>query len=331
MHCTLLVTGLLPAALRDAPPRTPCLQTLLARGDAVKASPRSIEEWLGDAFGVASQPDLPAAALTLSEVGGTAAGGDYWLRCDPVHQHVQQNRLHLAPAGTLSPDETASLIAALNAHFQEDGLHFHGGAAGRWYVRSKAHTAIATQPLQRALHHAVDKLMPTGADSGYWRRVLNEVQMLLHAHPVNAAREARGEPAANSVWLWGGGCLPPAGRSAFTKVWSDEALARALGRHSGSSVSALPASTQPVLAAGGNALVVPSAIADAGVDYAAWHAGVEAFETTWATPCLAALKQGQLEGITLVTYNETNRRCIRLTRNHLWRWWRRPRALDRHE
>ncbi len=31
--------------------------------------------------------------------------------------------------------------------------------------------------------------------------------MLLHDHPVNEARERRGEPPINAVWLWGGGRL----------------------------------------------------------------------------------------------------------------------------
>ena len=38
--------------------------------------------------------------------------------------------------------------------------------------------------------------------------------MLLHAHPVNEAREARGEPAVNSLWLWGAGPRAAPGRRA---------------------------------------------------------------------------------------------------------------------
>ncbi|HSC98716.1 MAG TPA: hypothetical protein VLI21_07425, partial [Casimicrobiaceae bacterium] len=33
----------------------------------------------------------------------------------------------------------------------------------------------------------------------------NEIQMLLHEHPVNAAREARSEPPVTGIWFWGGG------------------------------------------------------------------------------------------------------------------------------
>lgn len=37
-----------------------------------------------------------------------------------------------------------------------------------------------------------------------WRRLLNEIQMVWHDHPVNIARAERGEVPINSLWLFGG-------------------------------------------------------------------------------------------------------------------------------
>ncbi len=37
-----------------------------------------------------------------------------------------------------------------------------------------------------------------------WRKLLNEIQMLWHEHPVNLARAERGAPPINSLWLYGG-------------------------------------------------------------------------------------------------------------------------------
>jgi hypothetical protein len=37
-----------------------------------------------------------------------------------------------------------------------------------------------------------------------WRRLLNEIQMVWHEHPVNIARAERGEVPINSLWLFGG-------------------------------------------------------------------------------------------------------------------------------
>lgn len=38
-----------------------------------------------------------------------------------------------------------------------------------------------------------------------WRKLLNEIQMVWHDHPVNAARAEHGLPPINSLWLYGGG------------------------------------------------------------------------------------------------------------------------------
>lgn len=46
---------------------------------------------------------------------------------------------------------------------------------------------------------------PTGALWQPWRRLLNELQMTWHEHPVNEARSARGQAPINGVWLYGGG------------------------------------------------------------------------------------------------------------------------------
>lgn len=37
-----------------------------------------------------------------------------------------------------------------------------------------------------------------------WRRLLNEIQMVWHEHPINLARAERGEAPVNSLWLFGG-------------------------------------------------------------------------------------------------------------------------------
>lgn len=45
---------------------------------------------------------------------------------------------------------------------------------------------------------------PQEASFKAWRRLLNEIQMLWHTHPVNEQRAQRGLPPINSLWLYGG-------------------------------------------------------------------------------------------------------------------------------
>lgn len=334
MHCTLLVPDLLPAALRDAPdarPHAPRLAGLLARGNAGAPLAGSMESWLCAAFGVPRQHDWPVAPLTLAGDGGDASRG-YWLRCDPVHFYLRQTSLYLSSAaGAPSAAESQGLVAALNAHFHNDGLLFYAGADGRWYVRTETHTDLTTRPLSAALERDIDTVMPTGADSRYWRSILNEVQMLLHAHPLNAARETRGLPVFNSIWLWGGGSLSAAGalstETRYDRVWADEPLARALAAHAKVSAAPLPHTADAVLAAGGNALVVINALRDAAGDLQSWQKTVEIMEQHWIAPCYAALKNRRVALLTLVVTDALHYRRIDITPANLWRWWRSTKSL----
>ena len=73
--------------------------------------------------------------------------------------------------------------------------------------------------------------------------LLNEAQMVLHAHPVNEAREARGEPAVNSLWLWGAGRAARRARRWQSVAADDPAVLGARGL-AGARQRALPRSAQ---------------------------------------------------------------------------------------
>ena len=63
---------------------------------------------------------------------------------------------------------------------------------------------------------------PDGAIN--WMRLQNELQMVLHAHPVNAAREDAGKPTINGVWFWGGGVMPKLVRPHYDLIDGSDAL-----------------------------------------------------------------------------------------------------------
>jgi len=332
MHCTLLVPDLLPPGRPDAPDqgvRAPQLATLLARGDTVEIAASCPEQWLCEAFDVRPENDWPVAPLTLAADGGTP-GGDYWLRCDPVHLQILRNRMRLG-VGIDAPDaaESQALVAALNGHFVTDGLLFVAGACGRWYVRTESRTAVKTCPPGEAARRDIDACIPSGTDSQHWRGVVNEIQMLLHAHPVNTARETRGLPAFNSVWLWGGGRIPATIIAPFARVWTDDVLARGLALRANIPVAA-PTTADAVFGAGDNALVALTATCDTGSEPAAWRDVIGELERRWFAPCRRALQERRLDHLSIVVPGAPVWRRVDITRSHLRRWWRRPREFSRH-
>src|SRR3546814_5998711 len=50
----------------------------------------------------------------------------------------------------------------------------------------------------------IHDLLPAGNDGRRWRAVLNEAQIVLHNHPVNAERVRSGRMPVNSLWFHGG-------------------------------------------------------------------------------------------------------------------------------
>ena len=211
----------------------PALEKLLARAEAMPLSTDTLEAWLCEAFGV---DDLALAALTL-QADGVAPGSAYCLRADPVHIRLQREQMVLQAGVVPSEEEAAQLCASLNAHFFGSGMHFIAPHPQRWYLQLAEAPALHTHPLSRVAGRDVRAFLPQGGDALHWHAVFNEIQMLFFTHAVNQAREERGEPAINSVWLWGGGYVTSVLPQPYARLSADSELALALAAAAGSSGS----------------------------------------------------------------------------------------------
>ncbi|MEW5943914.1 MAG: phosphoglycerate mutase [Pseudomonadota bacterium] len=339
MHCHLLVPGLFfPFQPGEENPlartSSSALCTLLARGRQERGLARGMEEWLCRAFGVEKQMDWPVASLALLADGGPRGNGN-WLRADPVHLSLQRDRLILADSDSfsLSGPEARTLADTLNHHFSAEGLEFLPLHPLRWYLRLQTVSDMQTVPLPEARGRDVRTMLPRGKDALRWSGILTEIQMLFHDHPVNEAREARGELPINSVWLWGGGRLPERLGRPFDKVWADDPLALGLASAAGSIRATLPPSAEDWLAAAsaGSHLVVLDSLRPAAQrgDVSAWNEGVKSLEARWFGPLKRAVQAGKL-AVTLHIPAATGSLSVTASRTDLWKIWRRPRPLAGH-
>ena len=197
---------LLEVAVQDL--RLPALEKILARGSREAFADEGIEAALCQALGIERQQDWPLAPIALQADGGDP-GMDYWLRADPVHLSVMRDRIVLADSQALELDqaEADALAASIHDHFG-DSFSPLALRPRRWYLRLRQAPQMSTTPLSCATGCDIDPLLPRGHDASHFRALLNELQMLLHDHPLNQRREARGQLPVNSLWLWGGGVLP---------------------------------------------------------------------------------------------------------------------------
>ena len=147
---------------------------------------------------------LPWAALAARR-DGIDAGSRALGRLTPVHLHVGAETVMLTDPAALALDDAdaSALFEALHALFGDAGFVLHRGVAQRWYVEHPCLGELATASLDRVIGRHVDPWLPRAPRP--WQRLLSEAQMLLHAHPVNARRDAAGLPTVNSLWLSGCG------------------------------------------------------------------------------------------------------------------------------
>ena len=210
------------------------LRQLLARANRLGDGTAGYLAGLGDYFqGV--DANLPAAALTRDYIAGDAAGAT-WLSADPAWVQPDMNGVRLLACGQLQLEmaEAQALAEPLKAVFDEAGLQLEISTPDRWHLRLPPNSPLPNFAApEQALGEDLSQHLPQGADGRRWRLLLNEIQVLLHQHPLNAERRAHGLAPVNSLWLWGGGNLPERFHSDLRGVISDDLLLSALAKRAG--------------------------------------------------------------------------------------------------
>ncbi|MEP7206985.1 MAG: hypothetical protein ABI920_08600 [Casimicrobiaceae bacterium] len=293
MDLTLSFPGLLDTA-RDPgePARAPILASMLAAARAVRQESEGRIAALAPRFGVSRTGDWPLAALALVAAGHDPAGR-YWLRATPVSLEAGRDDVRLVAAvRDLVQHECDALLALLNTHFSADGLVFVAIQPWDWLVGAASAPALVTHDLATALGHRLRPYLPSGGDAALWSRWEQEIEMLLHEHPVNVARESAARLPVNAVWFQHGGHHPRATTVPGLRVWGDDPDVLALAAHAQASVVAdLPASLAAILAATRHAdhIVAPARALP-----------LATIEHDFAVPAARALARGSLDQVTIL-------------------------------
>ena len=325
---TLIVPGLiwtrqaLADLTYDLP--LPAFTTLLGRGRLRHRPPQETAAALADITGLTAP--LPAAALRRFALR-EHPGDSHWLCLDPVRLRFEQRSLIVDDPRRLclSDEESLALAVSLAPVFAGLG-QLEVLSPGVWNLRLSA-AAPAFQPLPEAVGRAAT-LLPLDAAYAAWRHAVSEAQTLLHAHPVNRAREAAGLPPVNSLWPWGGGRLQQARASAHDSLWSNDPVAQGIARLLQIDCTGLPARFASTAAR------APLAIHDAlessarTGDALVWREQLSRFEAEWLAPVLGAMRAGQLDVLRLLAPGDLAAAELQVSRRDLWKFWRQPRAMS---
>ena len=312
--------------------RPVALDQLLSRARADSGSAHGLDATLGRLFGIVIDADREMPVAPFTWLADTGQSSDAWrMRADPVHLRADQSCLRLfdSHSFTITREEADALVATFNTHFRGSGLELVAPQPQRWYLSLPRPPALQTVSPDRVAGQDIDPCLPRGTDATHWHALLNEIQMLFYSHPVNAAREQGGAPAINSIWPWGGGCLPGPLQPRLTRVLATHPLATGLARHASIPMAEVPVAVEALLAGpqDGRLLLVDDRLEwpmHYG-DIEAWLDGLQALEVDWFAPLLAALRDGALTSLEI---HPCNGRSLQITRGDLRRFWKRVRAFE---
>jgi hypothetical protein len=198
-------------------------------------------------------------------------------------------------------------------------------------------TAATTEPA-RALVADLEASLPKGNDAKALRRLGAELEMWLHANPLNETRRRRGELPVSTLWLWGGARAPAGGTHEATATQQPD-----LATDSSNTHTDLAFGNDPYLAGlwrvrGDRSRVLPDQLADLLTDphtqravlvaevtpmlqlnpqWSVYEALAE-LDRRFVAPAIAALGEGVIESVVLIA-NDAAWRVGRRDRLKLWR------------
>jgi hypothetical protein len=218
---------------------------------------------------------------------------------------VSTQGLTLDRVGSWSAAQLRDVEALLQQHLEHANMHWRVGG-GRAFLRRAVPMDVGTVAPRRAKRGELRDSLPQGQEAAELKRLMTELQMLLH--------EKLGPSAPNAIWLWGAGEMPKARSLNPPPLWTDDDYSRGVSAiGGGGQANSLPESLGAVL----NSTQSPRALV------LVHTADLENAEGRWFEPALRALHSGRVRHVDLYL----DGRHARAERSLLRRWFARSRPL----
>jgi len=304
----------------------PAAEWLLARGRPSPVQGMPWREWLlaPVVAGTGLLRRYPAGPAVRACSAGSRPEGT-WACARLVHLAAAIEHLRLAPGDLgISAVESSTLLGHVNRHLEGRGFRLHPQAASAdWHLECDESIECDAAEPELAVGCSVRDLMPGGRDGGRIRALMNEIQMLLHEHPVNQDRAGHGRPAINTLWLWGFGRLEETGQATLPMLYTDDAWLSGIWRLNGMQSEPLDAFAKGIDAVGGQVLVAGSRPPGDSLSGTGLMGALEQAERGCFAPALSALRSGMVSGVDLLLGD----RAFAVERSARFKFWRRAQPL----
>ena len=307
------------------------LERWLSRASFEKTSNQEDSAFLELGLGEYQNDDKPYAALSLvaeKKLEIDLGSESYWLRADPVNLQPDGDTALMAGHEelALTQEEADQLVVKINEHFIDEPWTLYSFAPHRWYLRLEKNANLTTMPLVKVLGEDINQFSPTGDDADYWFKTINELQMLIHGSNVNFERESKNMWTANSIWLWGGGCLPDVKLNAYyDKVVTNNIIYSGIGYHCGFDVLGLDDSFVENIKNNNNFVVLDMLSEQVQRrDLYTFTQTLNELEADFFISCNDLLANGSIGEIKLIT----DVGMFTVTKKQLGRWWKRTKTFS---
>lgn len=306
---TIFIPGLFGAgnAYPDDFPNVPALHWFTNKSRYYSVTRNSFSYSLCELFGLKgnNQNDQPIASLSRLIDSNQLSDGA-WLRVDPAHISPDGNRLKLTDSTQfkITQHDALELAAEINNLLKPYDLELEVPCPTRWYLRIKEDLNLKTTPIDSVVGQDILPFMPKIDDKINLVQLINDIQMTLHALPINIKREEEKKIPINSVWFWGYGKLPDILERNWSFVFSDEILAEGLAMLSATPFSKLPKGFDDINNKSDylNLIVVSDFVKFRYCyEFDEWVEMLMCYEINWFTPLFEALKRKEIDEIKIET------------------------------
>jgi len=197
----------------------------LRYANRVKTDVYELEPVLAECLGLPASQKL---GLVHAYVEDPPSDGASHLLCQAVHLKPDMRNAIVLPLddeGETRKD-ISIIIKDLNDMFKVD-YYIKSVSDRLWVIHLKHYEAPDYYPhYLSVLGKKADQYLELSKQNLSWYRLINEIQMFMHAHEINQKRFEAGLLPINSLWCWGGGRLPELRSNDFHWYTSDELLKR---------------------------------------------------------------------------------------------------------
>jgi hypothetical protein len=286
----------------------------------------SWREWLLRPIAAAREilPGCPAGPCVRATATGKRPVGT-WACARPVHLATAIEHLRLDRVDEdLQAAESSALLDDINRHLEGRGFRLHAQAGTvDWQLECDEPIECGSVEPELAAGRSIRDLMPGGQDGARVRSLVNEMQMLLHEHPVNQQRANRGLPAINTLWLWGFGRIAEFDEVRLPMLYTDDAWLSGVWRLNGVRSRPLGEVATGIDAGEGQVLVAGARPPRDTRSGSAIIDSLAEAERSCFAPALTALRSGAVGGVDVLLGD----REYSVERSARFKFWRRVRPL----